>query len=245
VSHTTPSSAPVRIGEKLRIARIDRHLSLEETAWRTRVRPDLLRALEDEEFDELGHHATVRSHVSSYARFLGIDAGELVIELDALRDDEQPSAIEELDRQRRESRKPPRAKWLIFAAASLAVLAAASVTGWLGGRAERPAEATAPVEELVAGAVPTLVPAAEARVRLRIVALSSTHLSVSVDGRQVYEGPLKAGEQRFWRARDTIELLTPDGDAVSVTFNGERLGVAGEEGKIYRARFGPTGILDD
>lgn len=81
--------------------------------------------------------------------------------------------------------------------------------------------------------------------RLRIVALSSTHLSVSVDGRQVYEGPLKAGEQRFWRARDTIELLTPDGDAVSVTFNGERLGVAGEEGKIYRARFGPTGILDD
>ncbi|HEV2686077.1 MAG TPA: helix-turn-helix domain-containing protein, partial [Actinomycetota bacterium] len=88
--------APPSIGPKLRKARIDRSLSIEETAWRTRIRPDLLRALEDERFDVIGQSSLVRSNLSSYARFLGMDAIAVVQEFTSLQPEPEPSSIEEL-----------------------------------------------------------------------------------------------------------------------------------------------------
>src|SRR5687767_4380107 len=102
------------------------------------MRPDLLRKLEGDDFDDIGHQAFVRSHLSSYARFLGIDPGEVVTEFEQQLDGPLPSAIEELDRRRRDAKKPPRPKWLVAAVLSGAILIAAAVLGVLGGQAERP-----------------------------------------------------------------------------------------------------------
>lgn len=257
---TVPSAAPPGIGTKLRRARQDRALSIEETAWRTRIRPDLLRALEGDEFDAIGHQAFVRSHLSSYARFLGIDHLAVVDEFESLQEEPAPSSIEELDRQARVAKKPPRPKWVAAAALSGAVLIAAAAVGVLGGQTERPAGDTGPVASLPGSVLdstpedaaaagrprgtPALVPAAEARVVLVVEAVADTTVSVLADGRQIFEDTMTAGTRRTFRARGTIEILAANAGTVRLTLNGKDLGTPGESGAVYRARYGPRGRLD-
>lgn len=241
VGTTTPAAARP-IGEKLRTVRLDRRLSLEETAWRTRIRPDLLRAIEEGEFAELGHHAFVRSHLTSYARFLGMDATELVNELEATQTEPLPSAIEELDRQQRSARKPRRPKWLIAALLSASVLAAGAFAGIIGGQAERPTTEPVPAGAPEnAGAPAASVPIAQAKVSVSITAAAETRVTVSADGALIFEGLLGAGEAQTFRAREQLEITVSDGGTVSLGFNGGDALPAGPAGTGAHVVFGPDG----
>ncbi|HEX9775021.1 MAG TPA: RodZ domain-containing protein [Actinomycetota bacterium] len=232
------------IGSKLRNARIERVLSIEEAAWRTRIRPDVLRALEDGEFETLDEQTFVRGHLTSYARFLGMDAANLVQELNEV-EGPPPSQIGELDKQRKREKKPPRAKWLVAALASLTILVGAGVAGIIGGQAERPPGD--PALEVPAVAAPVedgRVPVAEAKVRLRVQVAETTLVSVIADGEELFEGELAAGTERSFRARDEIRILVASGGVARLTLNGEDVGIAGEKGSVYEGRFGPDGPLD-
>jgi cytoskeletal protein RodZ len=246
-----PPAAPTSIGPKLRKARIDRSLSIEETAWRTRIRPDLLRALEDERFDSIGQQSFVRRHLSSYARFLGIDPVEVVEEFRSLQDEPEPSSIEELDRKNREAPKPKRPKWLIAAAVSGAALAVAASVGALGGQTERPAakavvlpsQSSTPKSASLATKAPAPVTAAQARVTLVVSSFSATRVSILADGTKVFDGTLYPGEQRTFRARSTIDVVAADGGTVRLMLNGVALGIPGQSGTVFRARYGPHGKI--
>jgi cytoskeletal protein RodZ len=242
--------APPSIGPKLRKARIDRSLSIEETAWRTRIRPDLLRALEDERFDVIGQQSLVRRNLSSYARFLGMDPTEVVEEFTSLQAEPEPSSIEELDRKNREAPKPKRPKWLIAAVASGVALAVAAGVGALGGQTERPAAKTssAPPRALAPSQTPSPralgpVSPAQARVTLVVVAIAPTLVSIQADGAQTFDGTLAAGESRTFRARSTIDIVAADGGTVRLTLNGVDLGAPGSSGTVFRARYGPHGKI--
>jgi hypothetical protein len=245
VNRTVPT-APAGIGNKLRTVRLDQDLSIEETAWRTRIRPDVLRALEDDCYDEIGHQAFVRSHLSSYARFLGIDPADVVTEFDSGLDEPLPSSIEELERVRKGARKPPRAKWLAAAALSGVTLIVAAVSGVLGGQAERPAPDLAAAAVVVPPAVePGPVTAAEARVSIRLEAIADTQVSVTADGEQVFEGILAEGDARTFRALRRLEILAANGGTILLANGDGDLTVAGDDGAVFRARYGPNGRLDD
>ena len=223
--------------------RLDRRLSLEETAWRTRIRPDLLRALEDGEFEELGHHSFVRSHVTSYARFLGMDTSEIASELDATQTEPLPSAIEELDRQRRSARKPRRPKWLIAALLSATVLATGAFAGILGGQAERPASGPVAAAQAIEGTAPGGVAVADARVSVTVSAATQTNVRVDADGTLVFDGVMGVGESQTFRARDALEIAVSNGGTVSLGFNGGDALPAGRAGVPARLRFGPDGRM--
>ena len=245
-----PSAAPPSIGPKLRKARLDRSLSIEETAWRTRMRPELLRALEDEAFDSIGQQAFVRRHLSSYARFLGIDQTEVVTQFTSLHEQPEPSSIEELDRKSREAPKPKRPKWLIAGLVSGTALVMAAAVGALGGQTQRPtAKTIAPLVPAAHSAAPSAshgappVTAANARVTLLVSAIASTRVSVLADGIQIFDGTLVGGEQRTFRAHSAIEVVAADGGTVRLTLNGVSLGVPGQYGSVFRARYGPHGKI--
>jgi len=245
-----PAAAPPTIGPRLRKARLDRSLSIEETAWRTRMRPELLRALEDEAFDTIGQQAFVRRHLSSYARFLGIDQTEVVEQFTSMHEQPEPSSIGELDRKSREAPKPKRPKWLIAGLLSGTALIVAAAVGVLGGQTERPgakaAVLAAPAPRTTTSTAPKVVPpvtAANARVTLLLSAVASTRVSVLADGTQIFDGTLLAGEQQTFRARSTIEIVAADGGTVRLTLNGVYLGVPGPYGSVLRARYGPHGEI--
>jgi hypothetical protein len=240
------AAAPPSIGPKLRKARIDRSLSIEESAWRTRIRPDTLRALEDEEFDTIGHQAFVRTNLCSYARFLGIDPSSVAEEFESRDDVAISSPIEELDRKNKGAQKPRRPKWLIAAILSGAGLIAAAAFGVLGGQTERPATAPLVLGTQVtkpAPVKPKPVTAASARVTLAIVSNAETRVTVLADGKKVFDGTMLSGEQRTFRARSTIDVVAADGGTLHLMLNGTDLGPAGPPGEVFRARYGPRGRM--
>lgn len=236
-----PTVTPPRIGARLRRARIASGVSIPEAAWRMRTRPAVLRALEGENFADLGHQADARTHLISYARLLGIDPVEMAEAFD-LAVGGAPAAIDELDARVSRSRKPPRARWILAASVSGAILTIAAIGGVLGGQAERPAD------DVLSGPAFTAprgdVPAAEAQVRLEVTVTEAVHVSVHADGTEVFAGTLTDGPARTFRARSAIEIIAADGGVVRIALNGRDLGALGEPGAVARVRLGPNGRID-
>src|SRR5215207_6150442 len=69
-----------RIGKALREARSDRGIELSEAERVTKIRAKLLRAMEEERWEDLPEPVYVRAFLSTYARFLGLDDAPLVEE---------------------------------------------------------------------------------------------------------------------------------------------------------------------
>lgn len=74
---------PMRPGDLLRQVREQRKISLERAAEASRIRPQVLRAIEA---GETGHIPTVylRGYVRNYARFLGVDPAEIERRMDSV-----------------------------------------------------------------------------------------------------------------------------------------------------------------
>ncbi len=66
------------IGQQLKQARTDHHLSLEKAAEATRIRQHYLEAIEADEFDELPSPVQARAFLRLYAGYLGLSLDELI-----------------------------------------------------------------------------------------------------------------------------------------------------------------------
>lgn len=73
------------IGTRLREERVRRGLEIDEVEAETRIRAKYLLALEDERFDVLPGDVYARAFLRDYAEELGLDAQEMVDELNELR----------------------------------------------------------------------------------------------------------------------------------------------------------------
>src|SRR5207237_4353400 len=80
-------------------------------------------------FDACGHLAHARSHLHSYARFLGLDATAMVREYAERYEHSEPSSIVKLNEQEKEAKRPPKPNWLIAAVVAGVLLVGASLAG--------------------------------------------------------------------------------------------------------------------
>jgi cytoskeleton protein RodZ len=69
-----------RIGEELRQEREDRGIELEEVEAATGVRARFLRAIEEEDWEQLPGEFYARAFTRTYARYLGLDPAEFALE---------------------------------------------------------------------------------------------------------------------------------------------------------------------
>jgi len=247
-----PNATQTGIGVTLRTARETLGTSIEEAAWRTRIRPEYLRALEEERFDAIGHAAVARSHLHSYARFLGLDADAIAKDYRDRFEERSPSPIERLHEQVKESRKPPKPKWLIAAALSSVVLIAASLTGIVRGPGPRttpsgkaadlptlPATAQAPsVGPSTAAAAPGAKPVA-----IVVVATGRSWVRAVADGTLVFEGTMTSGASRTFEGSNQVDITIGNAGNVRLVVNGVDRGAPGKLGDVYRASFGPRGEI--
>lgn len=252
----TLESTTSSIGTALRDARESANASIEEVAWRTRIRPEYLRALEDGRYCDLGDTSFVRGYLHSYARTLGIDPSGI---LDAYEQEfagEEPSPIRHLDKTVGVAKKPPRARWWLAAIVTGAVLTAVSAVGLLHGPGERPVAGKA--------ALPSLPPSNEAPAASRggtqviqapattavipngeqfAVGLTVTKrvwVEVVADGETQYSGILGAGVERSYSAFKTLKISLGNAGAVALTFNDVRVPLA--SGGVWTGTFGPNGL---
>ena len=223
-------------------------VSIEEAAWRTRIRPEFLRALEDERFDEIGH-AFVRGHLSSYARFLCLEANDIVRDYLERHEGSEPSPIERLNEQHKEAHRPPKPNWLIAGIVAAAVLIAASVFGVMRGPGPR---ATSSTTADLLPALPGSAPAATAPavaapntppITFVVVTSRRAWVHIESDGTLVFEGTLAAGVSQTFTGREAVDVVIGNAGAVRLILNGRDLGAPGKTGEVFRGRFGPNGRL--
>lgn len=206
------------VGARLRAARTGRNLSIEDLAWRLRIRPELLRALEADAFDELGHDGHIRTHLRSYARILELDPAEILHAYKSLHESDDTSPLSALDEQDRAARKHgPRSRWLRAAVVASALLVAGSVLGVLkgpGGDATPAAKPSARVQQ----ASRTVKPLNQTQdaVSVRIAAKGSTAVRVVVDGKVVFDGTLSPGASQLFGGSRLIHLVVADTSAVTM-----------------------------
>src|SRR5260221_10256078 len=66
------------VGKILREARVEKLLSLDEVEKHTKIRKELLEALEADNFDKLPPSTFVQGFIKNYGKYLGLDAGKLL-----------------------------------------------------------------------------------------------------------------------------------------------------------------------
>lgn len=175
--------AGVSIGETLAGARSRAGLSIADVSARTRIRENLVRAIERDDFAQCGGDFYARGHIRALAAVVGADAEALVRQYDAAHPPARPERLEDPPRRPAAGRHPGRAAGLAIAvAAMLAVIGFAAdklVTGAQQQPAsspvagsQAPARATGPPASARPSAVPatTSAPAASSAAPLVSVA---------------------------------------------------------------------------
>lgn len=72
------------LGEKLKAARLEKKLSVEQVSRVLSLRPSLVTALENGNYREIGALLYVKNYLRKYGKFLGIDANEIECDLEQL-----------------------------------------------------------------------------------------------------------------------------------------------------------------
>lgn len=231
----TPNLFPVKVGEKLRDARLAQGLELSDVAARTRVPLRHLTAIEASDYSGLPSPTYAIGFVKAYARAVGADEVALAREL---RDETSATfaAREVYESYDPEDpvREPP--SGLAWAGAIVAVLLLAAVGLWYGTDLFRGGMSAAPEPTPTALATPDTAPTPEATVatggQVTLTATQPVWLRIyDAAGTRLYEKEMAAGE-RFDVPADAngpmINLGRPE--AVQVTIDGvaiEPLGRAG------------------
>jgi cytoskeletal protein RodZ len=222
-----------RVGSALRKARTKRGLTIEEAARDTRIRADLLAALEDEDFDLLMGDVYVRGSMRSYAQYLGLNPDK-VIELYA-RHAQEPepqrrpaSPMGGVERVMTASRFRDNQRLIVLGALTLLVLAVAVGVLSRQRTAPQPAGAPTPAEQ----------PELDRSITADLVAnLDGAQVTVTVDAGTPQTITLADGEAQSFEASSSLVVRIADGGSVHLSVSGVDKGSPGTPGAPWEERF--------
>ena len=91
-------------------------------------------------------------------------------------------------------------------------------------------------------ALPAPTLGGDANVRIMVSALERTFVRVTVDGEEAFSGRVTPGDSYPFEGEDQVEILTGNGAALRVTFNGDDLGLMGNLGEVVSVIYTAAGI---
>jgi cytoskeleton protein RodZ len=91
--------------------------------------------------------------------------------------------------------------------------------------------------------LPAATPTPENTFLIVVKAKGEAWVSLTADGRKVWEGILKADKQRSVRAAKRIELTTGNAGGLVVRLNGRAMGTLGNEGEVRTLTFTSAGLV--
>lgn len=234
MSDQTPAAAadPPKVvttaGQILRDMRQAHGYSLEQLAVLTRLRPERIAALEEDDFVHAPFRAYIVGHIRVYARGLGEDPTPA---LDALMLQLGPPAGEsDLFDSGGPSWRPGRQQLTyLLGAVGVVVLIAALL---LVARNDPAAETAAAAP---AAATPTATaPAADASgLTVAVTADREAFLEAIVDGEVVFSSLVAAGEFHAWTGSESVRIKSDDGGALQLQVDGEPVSGGLAEGREF------------
>lgn len=241
------------VGESLAAARVAAGESVEDVSRATRIRGELLRRIEADDFAGCGGTVYARGHVRAIAAHLGLDPAAYVAEFDSTHAaPEAPAAREIFEREvvAMPDRKGP--NWtaaMAVAAAVLLIVALVSVfnSNPVAAPSARPvtsesptptAEATPSTPAETPGPIAGYVPGDGVAMRVTIKSARSW-VTVRADGKAIFQGTMNAGETKDFTAKRLINVVLGNAGAVQLVVNGKDLGSPGGDGDVVRLNFTP------
>lgn len=240
--------AALGIGERLRNTREARGLTLQAVEGLTHIRAVYLQALEDEQFNRLPGPVYAKGFLRAYAAVLGLEPERLLEAYPAdLQFPVQPiigTTAAEVPIRPTVARSRVRRIAAIAGTLVLAGVLAIGVFAYLQVRqfaepippqpvalpapppAPRPQPAppgspTQVTPEVTAAPTPTPLRAVPAgRVAVEVRATDTSWLRVSADGERVFQGFVRAGDTRIWRAQGRLTIRVGNAPVVQVLVNG-------------------------
>lgn len=237
-------------GERLKLERELREVSVEELTKATRISTRFLEALENEDWDRLPGGVFGHGFVRSIARYLGLDEESLLGEYDLARAEKFPPPA-----AKPEERIPAAPKWIPAAAVVLLLVLLAGLFiaaryGWSRLAAHRAVKPPAASESLPTQADSSATPAATASaprssdttaasLLLAVSTSAATRVRILGDGKLLFDAELPAGETRRFSANEKFEVTAADSSSVLLEMNGKAMppvGAPGSSGRIVLTR---------
>jgi cytoskeletal protein RodZ len=283
-------------GNKLKLEREKRAITLEEISLSTKIGTRMLRALEEEKFDQLPGGIFNRGFVRAYARHVGLDEDQAIADyLDASGDrPANADTVMEAEIAPPESREPTPSRqlpWGLLAAVLLLLALALALSFWSRWRhknegqqpvqpattqspAMNPAtgpstgsvaslaskdrantvQTSSPVSEVdrvnpasVGGKNNNVVAAAEigpapGEFTVVILARDDSWLTITADGKTIFEGTLLAENQRAVHGQKEVVIRAGNTGALDFVLNGKKLPLQGDYGEVKTLTFGSGGL---
>jgi len=247
-------------GEELRREREIRGISLKEISDATKISKRFLEAIERNDHRTLPAPVFTRGFVREYARYLGLNAEEMVTRYNyaAVGDDriEQSSHLQQLVRPATpEPKGIPRARIDRNVVLLLVIVVALSLMTWWAWRFKREARAevavdtasTVPVHQHAVPPAATQAAAATAAaptttapddlLHLTLDLTADSWITLDVDGKTAVSDEMKRGDHRTFNAHDGFRFKTiGNAGGVSLTINGVRMAPMGKDGKVLHDR---------
>ncbi len=223
----------IGVGDALRKARTIRGLSLDQAARDTRIRPDLLAALEDENFEQLMGDVYVRGSLRSYAQYLGLNPDK-VVQLYA-RHAQEPapptrptSPMGAVQRVMTASRFRDNQRLILLGAVTVLVLAVA--LGVVSRQRAAPEPAALPTQ--------AQQPELDRRITADLVAnRDGAAVTVTVDAGAPQTLSLAQGEAQSFEASTSLVVRIADGGSVRLAVSGVDKGSPGTPGSPWEGTF--------
>lgn len=243
------------LGPTLRAAREKQGITLDKAEQETKIRKKYLKALEEENFDILPGSVYARGFLRNYARFLGLNAEDLVKQY------KESQLHEEVEEQNEPVAEPVgqgrKKSYLLPVIWGLLLIAAAVIffSGLLGDGGESGGISQKKQGAVDIGDVPGDTPkrqgtgsgeeapgeprqeVEQSGVQVNLAANRRCWLRVLVDGKIVFEGFIVSGEEKQYNGKDNVRVRLGDAGAVRLTVNGQDLGYLGAKGEVVERVF--------
>lgn len=220
------------LGKRLKTARQEKGLDLEEVARVTKVQRRILEALEEDRVEELLDPAYAKIFLRNYAVHLGLDGPALVQEFLSGRGGlPEPHLKPQTEVTRGQVGLLKRPSLLAPAGFAVLGLIGAAFLGYLGLDLYRTLTSRPVLPETAASAsdpagetwaVPRSKP-----LRVSVEAGEEVWLQIKSDGEVIFQNTLSKGERETWVARRELEIWTGNAYATRVSLNGKPLGPLG------------------
>src|SRR6266852_2410641 len=219
----------MKIGEALAAKRGERGLSIDQVAASTRISAEDLKALEADDFERFAAPVYAKGYLLTYARYLGLDADELVRQMPA--GGHRPSLALGLGKTERRPRVVLTTP--AIAAAGLVLLAGAfSGYAWRQVVTDQRATASLSTPSAVTTVPATAVASPAIQARPIVVGVRVTDvvwINVVVDGAAQYGDSgrtLPAGSIIYFTGVD-LKITSGKASATFITIDGRNLGAMG------------------
>ncbi len=208
--------------------------TVEQLAKRSRIPASVIEDLEKDNFSTAGGPTYARGHIKTIARICGVGDSDVLIKFES---QTIPLNENSVTKQKKE-RKPISWKWLTGAAAGLFIFALVGTAIISIEDSPEQKSITAPSNNRDESQ-PSAAIREGVEVRLKAVnGLSWVAVSDST-GTTQFSGRIRQGEERIFTDNQLLYLVIGNAGAISLTVNGEDIGVAGAVGEVLRLEFGP------